>query len=89
MQLAALETPTRCLIVTNNVKPLPVVIVQAQEKQVPIILVKQDISGAMAAIEEALTKASFRSRRKLEMFGKVLDSCFDFQALYSELGLEA
>jgi hypothetical protein len=89
MQLAALETPTRCLIVTNNVKPLPFVIVRAQEKHVPIIMVKQDVSAALVGIEEALAKASFRSRRKLEMFGKVLDSCFDFQALYSELGLKA
>jgi BioD-like phosphotransacetylase family protein len=89
MQLAALETPTRCLIVTNNVKPLPFVIIRAQEKHVPIIMVKQNVSAALVGIEEALTKASFRSRRKLEMFGKVLDSCFDYQALYSELGLKA
>jgi BioD-like phosphotransacetylase family protein len=89
MQLAALETPTKCLIVTNNVKPLPFVIIRAQEKHVPIIMVKQDSSAAIVGIEEALAKASFRSRRKLEMFGKVLDSCFDYQALYSELGLKA
>jgi len=89
IQLAALETPTKCLIVTNNVKPLPFVIIRAQEKHVPIIMVKQDSSAAIVGIEEALAKASFRSRRKLEMFGKVLDSCFDFQALYSELGLKA
>jgi BioD-like phosphotransacetylase family protein len=89
MQLAALETPTKCLIVTDNVKPLPFVIVRAQEKHVPIIMVKQDVFGAIAGIEEALTKASFRSRRELEMFGEVLDSCFDFETLYSELGLKA
>ena len=89
MQLAALETPTRCLIVTDNVKPLPFVIVRAQEKHVPVIMVKQDTSAAIDGIEEALTKASFWSGRKLEMFGEVLDNYFDFQALYSELGLEA
>jgi len=89
MQLAALETPTKCLIVTNGVKPLPSVIVRAQEKHVPIIMVKQDTSVAIAGIEEALTKASFWSGGKLGIFGKVLDNCFDFQALYSELGLEA
>jgi BioD-like phosphotransacetylase family protein len=88
MQLAALETPTKCLIITDNVKPLPLVIVRAQEKGVPIIMVKQNTSAAVAGIEEALTRASFRNRRKLETFGKVLDTCFDFKALYSELGLE-
>jgi BioD-like phosphotransacetylase family protein len=89
MQLAALETPTKCLIVANNVKPLPSVMARAQEKHVPIIMVKQDVSGTIAAIEKALTKASFRSQRKLDIFGKVLDSRFDFDALYSGLGLEA
>jgi len=89
MQLAALETPTKCLVVANNVNPLPFVMVRAQEKHVPIIMVKQDVSGAVAVIEEALTKAGFHSQRKLDAFGEVLNSRFDFGALYSELGLEA
>ena len=89
MQLAALETSTKCLILTNNLKPLPVVISQAQDKHVPIVMVKQDSSAAIAGIEEALTKASFRNPRKLETFSNVLDCYFDFEALYSELGLKA
>ena len=89
MQLAALETSTRCLILTSNLKPLPAVVSQAQDKHVPIIMVKQDNSAAIAGIEEALIKTSFRDPRKLEIFGNVLDSYFDFEALYSELGLKA
>lgn len=89
MQLAALETSTKCLILTNNLKPLPVVISRAQDKHVPIIMAKQDDSTAIAGIEEALTKASFRNPRKLETFSNVLDCYFDFKALYSELGLKA
>ncbi|MBM4447092.1 MAG: phosphotransacetylase family protein [Chloroflexi bacterium] len=89
MQLAALETSTKCLILTNNLKPSRPVISQAEEKHVPIIVVKQDTPAAIACIEEALTKASFRSPRKLDTFGNVLDCYFDFKALYSELGLEA
>lgn len=89
MQLAALETSTKCLILTNNLKPLPTVVSQAQDKHVPIIMVKQDTSAAIAGIEEALIKTSFRNHRKLETFGNVLDRYFDFEALYSELGLKA
>ncbi len=89
MQLAALETPTKCLIITNGLKPSPAVVSQAEEKHVPIILVKQDTTATIAGIEEALTKASFRSLRKLNMFGEVLDYYFDFKALNSELGLKA
>jgi len=89
MQLAALETPTRCLIVANNIKPLPSVVFRAQEKHVPIIMVNQDVSGAIDVIQGALTKTNFRSPTKLDMFGKLLDSRFDFDALYSALGLKA
>jgi BioD-like phosphotransacetylase family protein len=89
MQLAALETSTKCLIITNNMKPSPTVVSQAEEKHVPIILVKQDTTTTIAGIEKALAKASFRSPRKLKTFGDVLDCYFDFKALYAELGLKA
>jgi BioD-like phosphotransacetylase family protein len=89
MQLAALETPTKCLIITNNIKASPAVIAQAEAKHVPIILVKQNTNATIANIEEALAKASFRNPQKLKVFGEVLDSYFDFKALNSELGLKA
>jgi BioD-like phosphotransacetylase family protein len=89
MQLAALQTSTKCLILTNNLRPLPVVVSQAEEKHVPILLVKQDIPGVIAGIEEALAKTSFRHSQKLQKFGNILDAYFDFKALYLELGLKA
>jgi BioD-like phosphotransacetylase family protein len=89
IQLAALETSTNCLIITNNVKPSPAVVSRAEEKHVPIILVNKNTTAAINGIEEALTKSSFNSPLKLKMFGDVLDRHFDFQALYSELGLKA
>ena len=89
MQLAALETSVKCLILTNDMKPLPPVVSQAQDKRVPVIVVKQDTSAVISCIEDILTKASFRSPRKLETFSNVLDCYFDFKSLYSELGLKA
>jgi len=88
MQLAALQTPTRCLIITNNAKPLPTIMLQAQEKQVPIVSVRLDTNATVDGIEKALAEASIRNPRKLEMFERVLDSCFDFEAFYSQLGLK-
>ena len=88
MQLAALETSTRCLILTNNSKPQSSVISQAEDKAVPIISVKQDASGTIAGIEDALAKTSFHNPKKLRKIGDMLGHYFDFKALYSELGLE-
>ena len=89
MQLAALETSTKCLILTGNSKALPAVVRQAEDKHVPIVLVKQDTSGAIAGMEEALAKASFHSPQKLQEFEGILGRHFDFKALHSALGLKA
>ena len=89
MQLAALETSTKCLILTDNLKPLPAVLCEAEDKHVPIMVVKQDASGIIAGIEEALTKASFHSPQKLQKFENILGSYFDFKTFYSELGVES
>ncbi len=88
MQLAALQTSTKCLVLTNNVKPLLTVISQAEERHVPIVVVKQDTSATIAGIEEALAKVSFRSAQKLRKFEGILERYFDFKALYLELGLK-
>ncbi|MBN1888266.1 MAG: phosphotransacetylase family protein, partial [Thermoflexales bacterium] len=42
LQLAALETSTRCLILTGNLYPSPVVLGRAEERGVPILLVNMD-----------------------------------------------
>jgi len=89
MQLAALETSTKCLIVADNSKPLPTVIYQAEDKHVPIMVVKQNTFGVIAGIEEALARASFHNPQKLRTLENVLDDYFDFKTLYAGLGLEA
>ena len=89
MQLAALETSTRCLILCGNVPPIPNVLYQAEDKGVPIILVEQDTLTTIAAIEDALSKARFRNEKKLSIIEQILAQHFDFPALYQGLGLAA
>jgi BioD-like phosphotransacetylase family protein len=88
MQLAALQTSTKCLVVTDHVRPLPVIVVQAQEKRVPIISVKQDTVAALAGVERALVNPSFHSLRKLEIFNELLGSSLNLEVLYTALGLK-
>jgi len=89
MQLAALETSTKCLIITGNGKPLQAVINQAEDKHVPIVVVKDDISKVIAGIEEILSKASLNTPKRLQKFESVLSQHLDFKSLYSEIGLQA
>lgn len=87
MQLAALATSTKCLILSGNTKPMPAILCQAEDKGVPIIMVKQDTISTVTGITEALSRARFRSSQKLHRFNEILAQYFDFKTLYKQLGL--
>ena len=55
MQLAALETSTRCLVISGNSAPMPAITARAQEKSVPIILTGDDISTITDNLEKAVS----------------------------------
>lgn len=88
MQLAALETPTKCLVLADAThQPVPAVAFTAQEKHIPIILTKKTTSQIISAIEKALEKVGFAHSQKVQKFSSILDTKFDFKAVYAELGL--
>ncbi|MFC1941579.1 DRTGG domain-containing protein [Chloroflexota bacterium] len=87
MQLAAMETSVRCLILAGETSPKPVVLYRAEEKNVPIILAKDNITTVVANIEGALGKTRFNQENKLPKLTEIMEQYFDFQALYKGLGL--
>ncbi|MFC2021914.1 DRTGG domain-containing protein [Chloroflexota bacterium] len=87
MQLAALETSTRCLVLTGNTAPKPAVLFQAEEKKVPIILARDDITTIVRNIEDALGKTRFSQENKLTKLTEVMGQHFDFLTVYKGLGL--
>jgi len=87
MQLAALETSTKCLVLTGNTPPIPAVLNRAKDKKVPIILVKEDVVAAVIRIEDALTKTRFNQEKKLPKLAEIMAQHFNFEALYHGLSL--
>lgn len=87
MQLAALETSTRCLILSGNVAPIRTVLYGAEDKGVPIILAKDDTATIVAGIEEALSRTRFNQEMKLPRLGEIMRHHFDFSAIYKGLDL--
>jgi len=87
MQLAALETSTKCLILSGNTAPVPAVLYRAKAKNIPIILVKREPVDIVTGIEGALARVRFNQEKKLLGLTDIMESCFNFQAMYSELGL--
>lgn len=86
MQLAALATPARCLVLSGGTPPTPVVRYQAEDKSVPIIAVGEDITTIARRLEEALGKARF-SLEKLPRLSEMMAEHFDFPAVSRGLGL--
>jgi BioD-like phosphotransacetylase family protein len=87
IQLAALETSTRCLILTGNLRPSPIIMARAEEVGVPMILVKQDTLTAVEIIEQYFGKTRFHQEKKVLRFQEMMEERFDFEDLYIAMGL--
>jgi BioD-like phosphotransacetylase family protein len=79
IQLAAMETSTRCIILTGGLTSNDVVIGKAQAKGIPIISVADDTFTTIDKIEVRLGKTSIREKRKVERVKEMMDSEFDMK----------
>lgn len=87
IQLAALETSTRCLILTGSLYPSPPVLNRAEEMCVPVLLTKLDTLNTIEIIENSFGRSRFQQPLKMRRFAELLEEHFDFAGLYEALGL--
>ncbi|MFC1989028.1 DRTGG domain-containing protein [Chloroflexota bacterium] len=87
MQLAALQTLPKCIVISGDIAPKPVVLCGAEEKNVPIILTKNSVTDVVANIEDALGKTRFNQENKLPKLTEIMGKHFDFQTVYKGLSL--
>jgi len=88
IQLAALETSTKCLILTGNLHPQDMILGVAEESGVPIIVSKFDTLTTVEIVEGFFGKGRFQQQKKVQRFEELLDEHFDFTGLYVTLGLK-
>lgn len=87
IQLAALETPTRCLILTG---PFPVdaeVLNQARTMGIPVVTVPLDTLTAVERSQEVFATSRYRQEKKIARFEELFNRYFDIAAFYSAVGL--
>jgi len=87
MQMAALQTATRCLVIGGGGEPVPAVLQQAELRQVPLISVKSDTAATVVALEGALLGARFNQEKKLARLDEIMGKHFKFPELHQALGL--
>lgn len=79
IQLAAMETSTRCIILTGGLPTNDVVIGKAQARGIPIISVADDTFATIDKIEASMGKTNIREKRKVARVKELMDSEFDME----------
>lgn len=87
IQLAALQTSTKCLILTGNLHPSPVIADRARQIGVPIILVMDDTLTTVEKMEDVLGSMRVRESKKIKRAKELFEQNFDFEKLYTLIGL--
>jgi BioD-like phosphotransacetylase family protein len=88
IQLAALETSTACLILTGNLHPSPLIIKQAEEFGVVILLVPTNTMETIEAIERVFGKTRLGQPVKLHEFETLFQNHVDIARLVREIDFE-
>jgi uncharacterized protein len=81
IQLAALETNTRCLILTGNFQPSSVVLGRAEEIGVPIILVKYETLATVEKLNEIIGHSGFNEFKKIDKIIQITKEFIDIEGL--------
>lgn len=87
IQSAALETSTKCLILTGNLSPSGAILARAEEAGVVVMLAPQDTLAAIEIAESYFGRSRFQQHAKIDAFRQLMDQRFDYARLYQALGL--
>ena len=85
IQLAAMETSTKCIILTGGLHTNDVVIGKAESKGVPIISVADDTFTTIDRIESAVGKAKIRGKGKISRAKEIIEAEFDMERFLKAL----
>ena len=87
MQLGALQTSTRAVVVTGNGPLVPLVQNRAEEKRIPLITTPYDVVTVTGRIEEAIVKTRFHQKSKMPRLMEIMAQGFNFQLLSRVAGV--
>ncbi|MBI4847527.1 MAG: phosphotransacetylase family protein [Nitrospirae bacterium] len=88
IQLAALDTSTKCIILTGGLLPNDVIIGSAGLKGVPVISVNEDTYSTVEKIEEVMGKLKIREKEKLQQIKQLVKNNIDIQGILKKLDVK-
>ena len=87
IQLAALQTSTRCLVLTGDIYPNERILARAEEVCVPVILSPLDTLATVDICDRLHGHLSLQSESKLSRVREMFDACINWDALSGILGI--
>jgi BioD-like phosphotransacetylase family protein len=87
IMLAAIDTPTKCLVLTGDLSPNDVILSRAQEAGIPVIVVPGDTLDTVEKFEAMMGRLSIRKKSKADYAARAMDAYIDYDALFHKLGL--
>lgn len=72
IQMAAVHTPTRCLVLTGGRRPIQYVEHEAKEEEIPLVLVQSDTLTTARALESLFQEVTVHHPEKVECFARML-----------------
>ena len=87
IQMAALGTPTSCIVLTGGQPPIQYVEYEAGQEEVPLIQVDTDTMATAEALESLQEKALFDHPMKQGQFMELMSRHGSWDAVYQSLGM--
>ncbi len=87
--IAALETSTKCLVLTGDILPNEIVLGRAQAMGIPVIHVKYDTLSTITKIESIIGKVRIVRDDQVKKGYEMLKQYVNTKALFSSMGITA
>jgi BioD-like phosphotransacetylase family protein len=84
MILAAIESDTSCLVITNNILPSSNIISKAQERNIPMLLVPQDTYQVATNIDNLEILLTKEDSEKLSLVEQLIQKHVNVKELLGE-----
>jgi uncharacterized protein len=72
LQVAALQTSTRCIVISHNAAPLPNAIQKADEQKVALIVAPGTLNEIVNSLEKSMANARFGQVKKMPLVEEIL-----------------
>ena len=88
IQMSALRARITCMVLTNGIDPIEYVTYEAEQEEVPLMVVETDTIATMDALNTLLERTLFDHPRKLERFVQLVQESVDLGPIKLALGIE-